>query len=413
MKRLLAAAVLVCVLAGASLVLARSEFEAPPVLKASDLAPASMLSGPRYKVDERAPVVDFLARFAVRSDFGVFDAHGRDMLATRVKEVGALAELERTSKTDEFLKAAGTAAARPAKAAVNMVMNPVETISGIPAATGRFFDRVSLGAKSVTKAADTSGTSSEKAAAVTNRVGGLTADVFGYEDERRALAKRLGVDPYTTNHVLAEKLSDIAWVSFSGRVGLNAVISVVVPFSMVVSATSVTNDLVWDMKPIDLLKLGEKKLKEMGIPDDKSAALLNNKWYSITMLVSLIDSLVKLGAGVKGRDQVVAFATRAQSEDRARMTVGVMHMLARSHTGGQPLLQVVAPGPIFARTKAGGTLVAAPLDYVVWTEKVAGFARRPDVKAKEKTVWVTGTFSQQARRELETAGWTLREGLNP
>jgi hypothetical protein len=95
------------------------------------------------------------------------------------------------------------------------------------------------------------------------------------------------------------------------------------------------------------------------------------------------------------------------------MVVGAMHMLARYHTGRQPLLQVVAPGPIFARTKAGGTLVAAPLDYVVWTENVAGFARRPDVKAKEKTVWVTGSFSQHARREFEAAGWTLREGPNP
>ena len=353
------------------------------------------------------------SRFDIRSDFGVFNAHGRDMLATRVKEVGALAELERTSKTDEFLKAAGTAAARPAKAAVNMVMHPVDTVSGIPTAAGRFWDRVSLGAKEVSKAADTGGTSSEKAEAVTNRVGGITADVFGYEDERRALAKRLGVDPYTTNHVLAEKMSDLAWVSFSGRVGLNAVISVVVPFSMVVSATSVTNDLVWDMKPIDLLKLNGKKLRDMGIADDKVMALGANRWYSITMLTALVDTLEKLGAGVKGRDQVVAFATAARSEDHARMIVGAMNMLARYHTGGQPLQQIYAPGPIFARTKAGGALVAAPLDYIVWTEPVAAFARRPEVKAKEKTVWVTGTFSQQARRQLEAAGWTLREGLNP
>ena len=73
MKRLLVAAVGVCALGGAGFALAQSAFEAAPVLKASDLAPASMLSGPYHKVDERVPVVDFLARFAVRSDFGVFD----------------------------------------------------------------------------------------------------------------------------------------------------------------------------------------------------------------------------------------------------------------------------------------------------------------------------------------------------
>ena len=68
----------------------------------------------------------------------------------------------------------------------------------------------------------------------------MTADVLGYEQERRALAKRLGVDPYTTNHVLSEKMNDLAWVAFSGRVGLNTVGAVVVPFSMAISATSIS-----------------------------------------------------------------------------------------------------------------------------------------------------------------------------
>ena len=67
------------------------------------------------------------------------------MLAIRVVEVGALDQLEKTSKTEEFLRATGSAAARPVKAAANMVMNPVDTVKWRPAAVGRFFDRVELG----------------------------------------------------------------------------------------------------------------------------------------------------------------------------------------------------------------------------------------------------------------------------
>lgn len=184
------------------------------------------------------PVTNLLTRFVVRSDFGVFQAPGRGLLGIRVLEVGALDELERTSKTEEFVKAAGRAVARPVKAAANMAMHPVDTVKGAPAAVGRFFDRVQLGAKHIAGAAKDDNSTAEQAAAVTKRVGSTTADVLGYEEERRALAKRLGVDPYTTNHVLSEAMDDLAWVAFSGRVGLNVVVSVVVPYSMAISATS-------------------------------------------------------------------------------------------------------------------------------------------------------------------------------
>jgi hypothetical protein len=387
---------------------AQSKFEEPPVLKASDLAPPTMLKGPRFTVDERVPVANLLPRFTIRSEFGVFEAHGRDMLGIRVIEIGALDELERTSKTEEFVKAAGGAVARPVKAAGHMLMNPVETVKGAPAAVGRFFDRVQLGGKAVAEAAGGQGTTADKTAAVTKRVGGVTADVLGYEQERRALAKRLNVDPYTTNHVLSEKLNDIAWVAFSGRVGVNTVVAVAVPFSMAISATTITNDMVWDMKPADLLTLDEKKLRDMGISEDRIEAMLKNQWYSITALTSLVNSLESL-VGVKGRDQVVAFAAAAASEDRARLIVGVAQMLARYHATIEPLAQVSAPGPIIARTRAGVVLVPAPLDYVPWTEPVAAFARRPDLKAKERTVWLTGKLSPVAKREFAAAGWTIRE----
>jgi hypothetical protein len=391
---------------------AQSGFEERPILKASDLAPPPMLKGPRFTVDDRVPVANLLPHFVVRSDFGVFEAHGRNMLAIRVVEVGALDQLEKTSKTEEFLRATGSAAARPVKAAANMVMNPVDTVKGAPAAVGRFFDRVELGTKRTAGAAKGEGTTADKTAAVTKRVGGVTADVLGYEEERRALAKRLGVDPYTTNRVLSEKMNDLAWVAFSGRVGLNTVVAVVVPFSMAISATSITNDMVWDMKPADLLTLDEKKLKDMGVSEDRVAALLQNQWYSITALTSLVDSLESL-ASVKGRDQVVTFAAAAGTEDRARLIVEAVGMLARHHATVEPLVHVSAPGPIVARTKAGALLVPVPLDYVPWTAPVAKFAGRPDLKVKERTIWLTGTLSPRAKRGLAAASWTVREEPAP
>ena len=221
---------------------AQSGYEAEPVLKAKDLVAPELLKGPNFTVDERVPVVGFLARFTVRSDFGTFDVHGIHMLHVRVPEIYALAQLDKMSKTQEFADAAARAVARPVASAANMIVNPVETIEGLPGGVSRLFDRIKLGGESIAAAATASGQSEEqKAADVSQRVGSITVDALGFEKERRDLAKSLGVDPYTSNPVLSKKLTDMAWVAFSGRFGIQAAMSVFVPYSMAISAVTITN----------------------------------------------------------------------------------------------------------------------------------------------------------------------------
>ena len=74
-------------------------------LKAKDLVAPELLKGPNFTVDERVPVVGFLARFTLRSDFGTFDVHGIHMLQVRVPEIYALAQIDKMSKTQEFADA--------------------------------------------------------------------------------------------------------------------------------------------------------------------------------------------------------------------------------------------------------------------------------------------------------------------
>jgi len=382
-----------------------STFETPPVLRGSELATPAMLKGPHFVVEEDVPTTDLVTRFIIRSDYGVFEAHGRDMLAVRVVEMGALDQLAKTSKTEEFARAVGRTAVRPVTAAANMASHPVDTVKGTPAAVGRFFDRVELGTRSLMQS---SSTGSATAGQTARRVGSVAADALGYEEERRALAKRLGVDPYTTNHVLADKLDEITWVAFSGRLGVSVVESVVVPYSFALSTTTTVNDLVWDMKPADLLNLADQKLRAMGVADQNVRALLANPWYTLTMLTALVNGLEALD-GVRGRNQIVQFAALAPSEDRARLVVGAVQMLAGEQTATHALVQVTAPGPLVARTRTGGILIPVALDYLPWTERVSTFSQRPDLRVKDRTVWLTGQASPRARQELTAAGWMLRE----
>ena len=366
---------------------AHSPYETPPVMKVTDLAPAGLIVGQGYRVGENVPTTGLLGAFALEADVGTLDAHGLHLLRIRIGELGAIRQLEETSKTAEFAKAAGRAAMRPVEATVNMVAHPVDTISGMPASVGRFFDRVKLGGESIAQAAS----APDK--------GGMerTADV----------GERIGA--VTINPILSKKLTDVAWVTFSAREAVNLTTAVVMPYSMVMSTVSLTNNLIWDMKPADLVAPNQKKATDMGAGDEAASALIANKNYSISALTALMTALERLGP-ILGRADVVALAATAANEDQARFLMGSAQMLAHHHEWVTPLATVMARGTVVGKTATGGLVVGAPVDYVVWTANVANFARRPDFAATSRDIWLTSRMSPRARHEFERIGWRVHEG---
>lgn len=392
---------------------AKSGFETPPVFKARDVAPAELLSGRRFRVEGAVPTDGFLMRFTIKSDFGDFEARGPGMLPIRVAEIGALDELDQQSKTAIFAKAAAHAAARPVLAAGHMVLNPVDTVAGLPSGVGRLFDRASLGAKKLAGAKEEQG-----AAGAATATGKAAASVLGYESERRRLAKELKVDPYTTNPVLSKKLDEVAWVSFSGKLGMDLAISVAVPFSMALSAASITNDLVWDTPAADLINLVEKKARALGASETDVAAFQRNPAWSLTLQTALTISLERM-SGVGGRAEVITLAAEALGEDEARFLVGAVDILNHyrdavvGSTGSSSITALRTLGrTLAADTRGGGLVIAAPVDYISWTETAAEFAKRPELtSAKEKQLWVGGRLSPRARKSVAALGWTTKGQL--
>jgi hypothetical protein len=382
------------------------------VLRASDLVPAPLQKGTLFAVDERVPTADLLERFTLRSEFGVIEVDGREMLAVRVAEISALDALAGMSRTEAFLRAAGNAAPPPPRATGHVAARPPGAVRGAPASIARFFDRVELGWPHVPAAAGAAGKpADERIADVGRRAGGVPSDVPGYELERRALARRLGVDPYTTNPVLAEKLDEIAWVVFSGRLGRSTLAAPAVPSSAALAFTSLTCDLVWDTPADDLIKLNQQRFQSTGAGEEEVRALIANRWFSLTALTEVGTGLDGLG-DVPGREQIVPFAARASSEVAARLVARAVAMLA-THHAKMPLARVSAPGPLAGHRGAQSLVVPAPVDYVAWTEPVAAFARRPELRARARTVWVTGRFSARARTELSAAGWAVVAAARP
>jgi len=407
-------AMITVLIMGATVMTARGQsgFETEPVLKAKDLVAPELLKGPHFTVDDRVPVKGFLAYFTIRSDYGTFEAHGIHMFQIRVKEVYALAQLDDMSKTKEFTEAAGRAIARPVTSTVHMLVDPVETIEGFPGGVTRLWDRIKLGSEKVAEAATAPGASGgQKVADVSERVGGITVTALGYEKERRDLAKGLGVDPYTTNPVLSKKLSDMAWVAFSGRFGIQAAMSVLVPYSMAMSAVTITNTTVYDTPQGDLINKDQAIFAETGASEAQVQALMKNKQYSLSVLTALAQGLQRL-QGVNGLASIVDFAAAAKTQDETRFVAGSVNILARYHESVAPIAVTTAPGPIIGRTTNGTLVIPAAVDYVAWTERTSRMAQRDDFKAPDRTTWLSGQMSTRARKEFTARGWEVDESFS-
>jgi hypothetical protein len=379
-----------------------------PTLRAADLLPPTLLSGPHFKVDDAVKSDGYMTAFVVHSDFGEFPARSREMLELRVREVAAIAQLDDVSKTEVFAKSLGAAAQKKAKALANVATHPAETAKAVPQSMGRFFKGV--GAKGKKAAGDAKDavtddgqTPSGPDKSTEGQAGDAAKDVSGMSKARRQWAKKLGVDPYTTNAVLAKQLDDIGWAAYAGGFTMNIVTPGVVGM-----ATSV-NNMVWELPPEDIAKKNDEKLKAMGVSDADRKAFLKNSWFTPGLQTEFVAALESLGA-VKGRDGAVALAAReAQSEDDARFFRRNAAMLARYRAGGGSLSSVDARPRLFVGRTSGMLVFPAAVDYLTWTAEAATVSHEPGLAAAKREIWLSGTASPTAKTELAAAGWTVKE----
>jgi hypothetical protein len=378
--------------------------EPMPTLDAATLAPPGLLNGAGYTVDGNAPVVGYMGQFTLRAPAGTFSADGTEMLAIRVGELAAIAQLAQLSQTGVFADALAASAMKTGAAIGQAVMNPVETIAGIPAGVGRFFHSATTTISRATES-DAGSNSSPRAG-----TGDAAMDLLGINKAKRRIAKQVGADPYTTNPVLAKQLDDLARAAFAGGVSLDVALAVsTAGVATAISATATVSNLVWDKSPEDIRTMNETRLAAMGVGADTVRAFVTNRWFAPTLSLPFVEHLAQLPAA-KGRAAVVALASSVASEGEARFMLNAVAMARQASTERDPVVAVDLVGRIMVvRTRGGRVEVPAPVDYVVWTEPVRAFAQRKDLKGTERNILVTGVASARAREGLQASGWAVRE----
>jgi len=383
-----------------------ARFEVPGVQNASDILPKELIAGPHYKVRDKVVLYGFMRNYLVDSDYGTFQVTGDLALRKLIKEIGAIAALQEVKKSQAYLEGIKNAASQPVEFGANLINDPVDTVSGIPKGVSTLFQNVKTG---LTTKADKSEDSK-------------MAQALAVSSNKRELAKKLGVDVYSTNKVLQKELNGLAWATSIGSLTVSAALAPVGgPAVMAVTLTRTAqqlNDLLSQYPPQRLRQINEQKLQAMGIPADVRNRFLDHPSYTPTQTTVIAGSLEAL-SGAKGRDAFLRYALSADSEEGANFFQYMAEMLRGYQAKVGPVQDIKVFGPlVFARAANGSVIVPLPLDYAIWTERAG--QRVPDAMHSYKAMepgmkkcefWLTGTASQTAKDEAAKNGIQIVENV--
>ncbi|HEY6418115.1 MAG TPA: hypothetical protein VIX59_03845 [Candidatus Binataceae bacterium] len=186
-----------------------------------------------------------------------------------------------------------------------------------------------------------------------------------------------------------------------------------VPASIIISGVEFTNDLVYQTPKADLIILVQNKLQNIGLSQEEIASFISNSAIPLSLQVSAVKDLDALG-DIPGRHAAAVALSNLMTEYQARFIVTSLHMLAQWSQQKSPITRIQVPGLLIATDQNGTTIMPAPVDYVSWTQRIAGFATDPQLLGlQNRVLWITGKMTPLARQQLAANSWSVREGAQP
>ena len=385
-------------------------YEGPRTFKASEVLKPAQVKGPHFQVAKAVPTEGYFYLFSIKTDYGPMEAEGTSLLLTRLNEVRALAQLDEVSKSEVFLKAAGTSVVNVGKGVESVVTHPEDTIKGIGGAFKRF--GTNLGRKTKRTAEEVTDKDKENKGeqqSTGEKAEGVAGSILGVTAGSRRWAQKVGVDPYTTNPVLKKALGDIGTVDAAGGIAAK----VAVPIPMVVSTTATVGNLVWGKDPEELLKLNEQRLKELGATDKIIKELYLSKGFTLSLETRMISALYAVKA--KGSGAYADTATDAGIVREAVFFAESAEMLQRFHAKS-PVVELLPDSrALVAKTEDGRAVALLPIDSIRWTPEFEKAATNVQARASKELgatkleVRLSGTASTTAKKELAARGIAVVE----
>ena len=130
---------LAAILLGCAALVRADDVEEEPVVDAVSLVQPALLSGPDFSVAPHVELRGYMAHFMLDTKVGPLDADSVEILAEREAELPAIDAIEKVTRTDAFVKAAGAKFVATGASLGRIVMHPIDTVLGIPAGVARYF----------------------------------------------------------------------------------------------------------------------------------------------------------------------------------------------------------------------------------------------------------------------------------
>ena len=185
-------------------------YETPGFLIASDVLPPELKRGKNYSVmgsidtTTDTGTFGFTYNFDITSSYGNFKAFCIDMVRIRAHEINVIAVLQDIKRTKAFSKAIKKARKGPYKKAAYLILDPVDTATGVPKDDWRFITTQS--GKMVEGGPE-------------GGKGGPADALTDFFKIKCRYAYKLGVDVYSTNKELQKELNSISMAGFASGAG--------------------------------------------------------------------------------------------------------------------------------------------------------------------------------------------------
>ncbi len=378
-------------------------YETPSILDARAILSPDVRKGQHHTVLDEVVPFRYTHRFRITSPYGQFEAYGENMLRIRIHEIQAIATMEEEVNHLQGLAAgAKHAILSPFKFALGLFTEPTETILAVPKGMWRMATRIGEMA--------------------TGERGNLedpeNQELMGFSTVKRQVADHFGVDVYSSNQVLQEKLDGLSWAGYAGDAAIRlATLPIGGPAGAMLTGTSFSttvSELLRDHGPEELRQLNRDKLEAMDIDDSLVEAFLKHPWYSPRHETVLVQALSEMDA-VNNRKTFFEVATSAEFEEDALFFQRMAEMLLSYHQNVKPLEQLVAIEDMLMGMTRDHTLVCMlPIGYLPWKAELAEAVEtvtnwKSDRHVENVELWIAGKLTPRAYRELLAKGVTVRQ----
>ena len=365
-------------------------------------------SGDNYSIKNPVMSDGLLRVYTLTTPYGEFTVHGDQMLRMRVNELAALYELEKIANSESYGKALLDAGLSPFRYTGRLIADPKKTVGDTMSGIGTMFGRISSDLSNMGKTP-----------------GDPISGLLGVTDQRRKLATKVRIDPYTDFPPVDAKLSRLAEAAAAGGLTVSAammavpVTTVGIVVSNLGTASTIEgvriDELARDQTASQIFDLNRQKLRAMSADSELVEALLVNRYYTpidMAVLVAALDNMSDV------EDRTVFLQRAAQIDTRSLAYFMRRHaeMLKNHQSRGVAFARFVSLGGYpFNVARDGRILGVMPIDALAWTETIADVLRICAADARKVSATgqvelrITGMATPRAKRELKALGWRVVE----